>query len=323
MDSRTRAGLFLAALLLLADAGLIVSLSSRGRSEVFVFQTMGTVAGFTWHDTTAFAALKLNEQAAEAFARVVRTANLRDSDSEISRLNAAAGEKAFACSPLMWAMLTESRFAWEFSGGAFDITVKPLMDLWGFYRKRGEAPSAQEIAAAKKRVGFDKLIFDDGRHTVRFGEKGMALDLGGIAKGFALDLAAKAVPETTAGVFDLGGNLKFLPAPRKGKRFYTVGVRDPARPDRLTRHLIEVAPGAAVSTSGDYERNVTYGGRTYGHIMDPAKGSPPEARHSVTVVCPSAMRADWLSTAVFLRGRELAEKVEKEIPQSRVVIIEK
>ena len=323
MDTRTRAGLFLAALLLLADAGLILSFPSRGGSERFIFRTMGTVAGFTWYDTAAREALKLNEQAAEAFDRVVRTANLRDPESEISRLNAAAGEKPFACSPLMWAMLTESRFAWKFSGGAFDITVKPLMDLWGFYRKRGEAPSAGEIAEAKKRVGFDKLIFDDTEHTVRFGEKGMAVDLGGIAKGFALDLAAKAVPETAAGVLDLGGNLKFLPAPRKGRRFYTVGVRDPARPDRLTRHLIEAAPGAAVSTSGDYERNVTYGGRTYGHIMDPATGSPPEVRHAVTVVCSSAMRADWLSTAVFLRGRALAEKVEKEIPGSRVVIIAK
>jgi len=322
MDRRTRTGLILAALLLLAGAGMIFSFPSRGGSEKFMFQTMGTVASFTWHDTTPDAALKLNEQAAEAFARVVRTADLRDPESEISRLNAAAGERAFACSPLMWTMLTESRFAWEFSGGAFDITVKPLMDLWGFYRKRGKAPSAQEIAEAKKRVGFGKLIFDDKNHTVRFGQKGMALDLGGIAKGFALDLAAEAVPPGTAGVLDLGGNLKFLPAPRKGKGVYSVGIKDPAAPETLCRS-IEVKPGAAVSTSGDYERNVTYGGKTYGHIMDPEKGFPPQARHSVTVICSPAMRADWLSTAVFLRGRELAEKAERAIPQSRVVIIAK
>jgi len=323
MDRRTRTGLVLAALLLLADAWLIFPSSPRDRRESFVFRTMGTVACFTWHGTAAPAALKLNEQAAGAFARVVQTANLRDPGSELCRLNAAAGERDFACSPLMWAMLAEARFAWEFSGGAFDITVKPLMDLWGFYRKRGTAPSDREIAEAKKRVGFGKLILDEKRHTVRFGIKGMALDLGGIAKGFALDLAAQAVPGTAAGVLDLGGNLKFLPAPRKGGGFYKVGIRDPAHPDRLTRHVIEAAPGAAVSTSGDYERNVTYGGKVYGHIMDPATGSPPEVRHAVTVVCPSAMRADWLSTAVFLRGRELADKVEKEIPQSRVVIVGK
>lgn len=323
MDRRTRAGLILAALLLLAGVRLITSTQKpRPRRETFIFQTMGTVAGFMWDDTAPDAALKLNERASGAFELVVRTANLRDPESEISRLNAAAGERAFACSPLMWTMLTESRFAWEFSGGAFDITVKPLMDLWGFYRKRGKAPSEQEIAEAKKRVGFDKLIFDDGNRTVRFREKGMALDLGGIAKGFALDLAAEAVREGK-GVLDLGGNLKFLPALPGGKKhFYSVGIKDPAAPERLYKY-IKAEPGMSVSTSGNYERNVTYGGKTYGHIMDPEKGFPPQARHSVTVVCPSAMRADWLSTAVFLRGRKLAEKVEKEIPRSRVVIIEK
>ena len=323
MDRRTRTGLILAALLLLAGARLATSMQKlRPRRETFIFQTMGTVARFTWDGTTPDAALKLNEQASRAFEFVVRAANLRDPESEISRLNAAAGEKEFTCSPLMWTMLRESRFAWEFSGGAFDITVKPLMDLWGFYRKRGKAPSEQEIAEAKKRVGFGKLIFNDKNHTVRFGQKGMALDLGGIAKGFALDLAAKAVPPDTAGVLDLGGNLKFLPAPRTGKGLYSVGIKDPAAPERLYKN-IHVEPGMSVSTSGNYERNVTFGSKTYGHIMDPVKGFPPEANHSITVVCPSAMRADWLSTAVFLRGRELAEKVEKELPRSRVIIIGK
>ena len=285
---------------------------------------MGTVARFTWLDADPETALRLNELAGEAFRRVVKTANLRDPQSELARLNAAAGEGDFACSPLMWTMLTEARFAHRFSGGAFDVTVKPLMDLWGFYRKRGTAPSLREIEEAKKRVGFDKLIFDEKKHAVRFAEKGMALDLGGIAKGFALDLAAEAVRgKVRSGVLDLGGNLKFLPSPPAGRRFYAVGIKNPADPEKLDGRILEVEPGLAVSTSGDYERNVTYGGKVYGHIMDPERGSPPEARHSVTVVCSSAMRADWLSTAVFLRGRALADKVEKEIPRSRVVIIEK
>jgi len=325
MDRRTRTGLFLAALLLLADACLLFPAKSEPPCrEIFVFRTMGTVARFTWLDADPGTALRLNGLAGEAFRRVVETANLRDPESELARLNAAAGEGDFACSPLMWTMLTEARFAHRFSGGAFDVTVKPLMDLWGFYRRRGKAPSAAEIAEAKKRVGFDKLIFDEKRRTVRFAEKGMALDLGGIAKGFALDLAAEAVRgKIRSGVLDLGGNLKFLPFPPAGRRFYAVGIKDPADPERLEERILEVGPDMAVSTSGDYERNVTYGGKVYGHIMDPGKGSPPEVRRAVTVVCPSAMRADWLSTAVFLRGRTLADKAEKEIPKSRVVIIEK
>ena len=112
------------------------------------------------------------------------------------------------------------------SDGGFDITVKPLMDLWGFYRKRRQLPTAEEISAAKAKAGFDKLKLDHNRRTVQFTVKGMALDLGGIAKGYALDRAAQAVVASgiDCGIIDLGGNLKLLPQTPPGKNFYTIGT---------------------------------------------------------------------------------------------------
>ncbi len=291
--------------------------------STFTFRTMGTVGAVTLTGNAHDTAPRGNELVMKAFEEVVRTANLYDPDSELSRLNATAADKEFFCSELMWKMIKEAQFAWKFSGGAFDITVKPLMNMWGFYRKRNQAPGQHEINETMKKTGFDKLILDDSRRSVRFRVKGMALDLGGIAKGFALDLAAERLAEIpVSGVLDLGGNLKFTASAPDGKKSYTVGIKDPSDPGRL-RQTVPVSPGQAVSTSGDYERNITYGGRIYGHIIDPACGYPPVRRYSATVIAPSAMRADWLSTAVFLRGEVLENKIREQLPECRVIMVKK
>jgi thiamine biosynthesis lipoprotein len=116
-----------------------------------------------------------------------RTLNRFDPASELARLNAAAAQEAFACSPLLWDVLQAARQGYAQTEGAFDISVGPLMAVWGFHRKRDTLPTEADLQAAMARVGLPRVQFDDAARTVRFAVDGMSLDCGGIAKGYALD----------------------------------------------------------------------------------------------------------------------------------------
>ena len=284
-----------------------------GRS--FSFGTMGTVAGCVLYTAdpalaeAGFAAVR------REFDRVSAACNLHDPESELSKLNREADKDFFVCSELLWQVLVEARTAHRYSDGAFDITVKPLMNLRGFYRKRDKLPSQSEIAETLKLVGLDKLEWDDARRAVRFKKPGMALDLGGIAKGYALDLAAKAVLDLglRRGVVDLGGNLFLLPEPPPGKTCYRIGIRSPSG-EGDSGEFLELPGSCAISTSGSYERFVVLEGKRCGHVVDPATGDAPYRNYSVTAVAPTGIKSDWLSSSAFLRGRDLADKLERELP---------
>ena len=281
----------------------------------YSFGTMGTQAGCVFY--TADPALAESGYAAvrREFDRVSTACNLHDPESELSKLNREADKGFFVCSELLWQVLVEARAAHRYSDGAFDITVKPLMDLRGFYRKRDKLPSSREIAETLKLVGLDKLEWDDARRAVRFKKSGMALDLGGIAKGYALDLAAKAVLDLgiRRGVVDLGGNLFLLPEPPPGKTHYKIGIRSPSGQGD-SGEFLELPGSCAISTSGSYERFVVLDGKRCGHVVDPATGDAPYQNYSVTAVAPTGIKSDWLSSSVFLRGRALADKLERELP---------
>ena len=289
--------------------------------HIFAFGTMGTRAVcsfYTADEATAeagFAAVRAG------FDRVTAACNLHDPQSELSRLNAAADKDFFVCSEILWRVLAESRRAHAASGGAFDITVKPLMDLRGFYRKRQRAPSPAEIAETLKRVGMDKLEWDESRRAVRFKVPGMALDLGGVAKGYALDLAAAEMRKLGigSGVVDLGGNLYLLPEPPPGKSCYRIAVKSPSG-EGDSGTVLELPGNCAVSTSGSYERFVVLEGKYYGHVVDPATGAAPYLRRSATAVAPTGIESDWLSSAAFLRGEKLVPQLERAVPDAKIIL---
>ena len=281
------------------------------------FFTMGTIASFTFYAASENSAERAASAAKAEFDRINALANLYDPASELSRLNAAAYKQEFRCSELMWQLIMRAKTAHSASNGEFDITIKPLMVLWGFYRKQGKMPpSPAEIAAAKAKVGFEKLILDEQKRTVRFTVEGMALDLGGIAKGMALDEAAKAVVAAgvECGVLDLGGNLKFLPQVPPGKKSYIVAIRNPAAPETLLDRKLSLPGNSAVATSGDYERFVVLQGKRYGHIISPHTGIPA-AKPAVTVCTTSALDADICSTTLYLGGEAAAQSLQRTIPE--------
>lgn len=315
------------ALLLLVAAG-IISLNQVRKVQKFsaAFPAMGTVATVTLYtDEAGF--LNALKEVKESFEFVSALADFRDPRSELARLNKEAAQAPFLCSPEMWEILTEARLAFRLSEGAFDISVKPLMDHWGFYRRTlKKLPPASETAEIKKCTGLDKVIFDERHHTVLFPRQGFAFDLGGIAKGYAIEFAARKVMGLgiTRGVIDLGGNLRLLSDPPPGKKFYSIGIRRPERRNGgVMPEVLQLKGNSAVSSSGDYERFVILEGKKYGHIMDPATGIPAPGKFAVTAVAESGERSDWLSTAVYLRGRKMADKLKKQLPQIRFFIIEK
>lgn len=253
---------------------------------------------------------------------VEQLCSIYDPESELSRLNASAHKEPFVCSEDLWEILIESRKYYEISGGAFDITVNPLTKLWKRHKNEGTLPAQDELDAALDLVGLDKVEFNDEERSVQFTREGMSLDLGGIAKGWALDRAqiALALAGFESGYIDLGGNVLCLKVPPPKKDAYRVGIRDPFNHEKyfaVTELLKE-----AVATSGSYERYIEIEGKKYSHILNPKTGMPVDGDIlSVSVVAPKGVETDALSTSIFINGQEFAEKLVKENPAIRILIL--
>jgi len=285
------------------------------------YPVMGTVASVKLYGQSAESREAAAKEIAATFSRIEKLGSLYDENSEISRLNASAYDAPFACSEDLWQILTAARQAYTLSDGAFDISAKPLMNLWGFYRKNkpNQLPSDAERKAALDKVGLDKIIFDDKNHTVRFTVPRMALDLGGIAKGYAVDLAIQKIDRKaiSGGIINLGGNLRVF-GTCKGKGVYRIGVKDPVSPAGLDAVLC--LQDESTATSGNYERFVVIGGKRFCHIVDPKIGLPVSNMHAVTVVTQKALDADIFSTSVFLRGEAMARKIASAVPKTSFLL---
>ncbi len=243
-------------------------------------------------------------------------------DGEAVRINDSASKAPVKCSGEMWNVLMECRKYHGISEGAFDITIRPMMQLWGFYRKREQMPSDGEIKEALARTGFEKLRLDEKEKTIFFTVDGMSLDFGGIVKGYAVDRAVAKIMEkgVMSGFVNLGGNIRTLPEPPPGKESYKIGVRHPTRGSDICGSA-KIAGGKALATSGNYERYVLLGNKHITHIINPTDGRPVENMLSVTVVAPDAISTDALSTSVFIRGGYLARKIHSENPQVEFLVI--
>lgn len=285
-----------------------------------VFPIMSTIAQVKFYGTTEDVENAANVTQ-DVFEMVEKACNTFDPESELFKLNQNAFTVPVKCSPLLWEVLLKSREGYRFSGGLFDPTVRPLMTVWGFHSKRGELPSPEELQSALAVSGLDKVIFDDDAQTVRFTVDGVALDLGGVAKGYAVDMAAENVRKTgiTTGTINLGGNIYCFPQAPAGRDFYTVGIRNPLDKNRSCG-VVRMAD-KSVATSGNYERYVTFNGKNYTHIVNPKTGMPIENMLSVTVCTNLAVDADWLSTAVFVGGVELAQQLHQELADVQFLIM--
>ncbi|MFQ5681543.1 MAG: FAD:protein FMN transferase [Candidatus Omnitrophota bacterium] len=273
-------------------------------------EIMGTLVTITCPDPQAID---------KAFAEIERVDALLSSykpQSEISRLNAAGRLKA--CPETMF-VVRQARRLYEMSQGAFDITVGQLARLWNIKEKMflppGQIaiPSPREIEKVLSRVGMNFVELKKKTGIIILTSPGLRLDLGGIAKGYAVDRAVAVLREAgvSSALIDAGGDIYCLG--KKGKRPWSVGLRRPRHNGSVSKVFSLV--DRAVATSGDYEQFFLYKGKRYTHIIDPRTGYPVDnGIRSVTVFANDCLTADGLATAIFVlgekKGRALAAKFE-------------
>jgi thiamine biosynthesis lipoprotein len=248
-------------------------------------------------------------------------------DSELTRLNTAAYERPVKVSQPLFEVLQSSVAFSRKTEGAFDITVGPLVELYRSAANEKVAPSPEQMEQTKAKVGFEKLKLDEQNKTVKFTVNGMKLDLGGIAKGYAIDKAVEAMQSCGAvgGMVDVGGDIRCFGAPPRDKNTWLVGLQDPTETevaigtDKLLLTL--KVSDAAVTTSGDYRRFVLIDGKKYSHIINRDTGSSAEGLSSVTIISQNATEADALATAVSVMGHEKGLALIEKIPQTEAILI--
>jgi thiamine biosynthesis lipoprotein len=235
-------------------------------------------------------------------------------ESEISQLNQAGRLRLSADT---FYIIKKSKEFYQATGGAFDITVAPLVDLWGFTNQKHKVASQESIKAAMKLVGCDKIILHEENNMVEFKLSGMKIDLGAIAKGFAVDCTVKLLKENNIDscLINAGGQVYALGERPEGR--WKIAIQNPRKPE--ITGVLELKD-RSVSTSGDYEQFFFEDGRRYCHIIDPRTGYPVKGISSVTVVTDSALEADALSTAIFVLGKEKGEELLKKFPRATAKI---
>lgn len=275
-------------------------------SSTFAFDTYCTFS--VYGDESAPALL------ARACARYDALFDLYDPDSDIARVNAAAGAPT-AVDPSTADIVEQALAFCAAADGRFDITIGAVSRLWDF--EKGVRPDDDALREALTHVDWHGVTVDrtdPAAPTIALADPAAALDLGGIAKGFIADRLVETLcsdSRVTAAILSLGGNIACYGAKPDGAP-WDVGIRDPNDPGGssvVDTAQLTVEEGSAVSlvTSGLYERTFELDGVTYWHILDPATGMPVETDiASVTVCCPSSTQADALSTTLFVAGSERA-----------------
>ena len=240
------------------------------------------------------------------------------STSELSHVNALAADGPMLISQELFDLLTTARAYSELTEGAFDITYASVGYLYDF--RKGVHPDEAQITRALPAVDYRHVLLDGRTRTVQFSQKGVRIDLGGIAKGYAVDRAVDVLKARgfTHAYVSAGGDSRIV-----GDRFgkpWVVGIRDPRKEAGAVITRIPLVD-AAISTSGDYERFFEEKGVRYHHIIDPRTGRSASKVRSATVIGPSATRTDGLSKTAFVLGPEKAMEIYNRIDDIDAIIV--
>lgn len=259
---------------------------------------------------------KAIREAFEALKKVDALMSTYKEDSEISILNREG--KAQVSEETLEVIEDAIKFS-NSTDGAFDITCRPLINLWKKAKKEEKVPTEEEIEEAISLVGYQRIILEGNQ--IRLEKKGMQIDLGGIAKGYAVDKAIEALKKNgiKRALVNAGGDLYALGTDPQGEK-WQIGVQDPREEDKII-DIIKVKD-RAVATSGDYRRYFTLEGKRFSHIVNPKTGlTVQDVPMSVTIIGPDATTTDALSTGVFVLGPEEGMKLIESLPEVEGMII--
>jgi len=266
---------------------------------------------------------KAEEAVEAAFQEVERINRLMSHyrpDSEVSQISRHAGEKGIRVSPETLEVIERALYFSHLSGGAFDITIGPVFRLWNF--REGKIPDPEKLREQLKKVDYRKVKVDHSRSTVFIDEPGMELDLGAIAKGYAVDRACEVLKKRGVENFlvNAGGDLKVGGGKEKGIP-WTIGIQHPRLPSDF---IVKIqSKNAGIATSGDYEKYFLKDGERYHHILVPASGLPARECQSVTILSSTAMDADALATAVFVLGPKKGFALIEKTPNVHALIVDR
>jgi thiamine biosynthesis lipoprotein len=229
--------------------------------------------------------------------------------SQWSEVNRNAAIKPVKVSPELFELLRDCVEYSRESEGAFDITVGPLMKVWGFYKGSGHLPHKPEVAAALAKVGYRHILLDPAAQTVRFDRAGVEMDPGGVGKGYAVDRMVEVLRRNgvrIALVAGSGSSIYGMGAPPDEPRGWPVKIKDPWD-NRKTLEEVWLKD-SSMSTSGSYEKFFRAEGKTYAHIMDPRTGYPAQGSVSVSVIAPRTLDSEVWAKPYFVNGRQWAVK---------------
>jgi thiamine biosynthesis lipoprotein len=240
-------------------------------------------------------------------------------DSPLSRLNRTAARKPVKVEPELFDFIVECLRYSAASEGAFDITVGALMKAWGFFAGDGRLPATDELAAARRAVGHQHVIVNAQEQTVYFDRAGVELDLGGIAKGYAVDRAAAILKQRgiASALISAGGSTIYGMGAPPDQDGWEVGIQDPVEQEKIAATVR--LKNRALSVSGSYEKSFELAGVRYSHVMDPRSGRPVEGVLSVAVVSESGLAGDALDNVFYVQGVEWSKRSWRKFPASEVI----
>lgn len=280
---------------------------------------MGTVIEITVANRSEELARAAIKEAMNEFQRIDDLMSSYKPGSMVSKLNQSGFAAKVPVGEEVFHVIRDAAVISGASNGAFDATVWPLSQLWAF-DQGGRIPASELLSDKLANVGYKNIIFDGSTASVGFNVKGMGIDLGAIAKGWAVDQAMEKLMARGIrnAIIDAGGDLRIIGA-RHGKDFWRIGVQHPREPGALL--LTFELKDTAIVTSGDYERYFIVDGVRYHHILDPSTGQPARGCQSVTVLAPTTAEADACATAAFVLGPSKGIDFLRSRPGVRGVIV--
>ena len=257
------------------------------------------------------------DKAFDELTRLHNLLNAYDPNSEISKVNSSAGKEPVKVSQETLEVVERALYFARISGGAFDPTVLPLAKLWNIGGENPRVPSEEEIRSALSLVDYRKVLIDEESSTIFLEAAGMGLDLGAIAKGYAVDKVASLLREKGVKSFlvNAGGNV-YVGGEKPGGQPWRVAITDPVADPTGTERYLGIYTGTDISvvSSGDYQRYFEINGVRYHHIFDPKTGYPAKNLRGTTVIGESSTDCDGLSTTLFVLGSEKGKELLSEFP---------
>jgi thiamine biosynthesis lipoprotein len=247
------------------------------------------------------------EEAAEEVRRLDHMLSNYIPTSEWSEVNRDAAKGPVRVSPELFDLLTDCVNYSRASEGAFDITVGPLMKVWGFYKGTGRLPHRAEVRGALASVGYEHIVLDPAARTVRFAQAGVEMDPGGIGKGYAVDRMVDVIRKNGIDiglVSASGSSIYALGAPPSEPHGWKVAIKNPRNPSKTVEDVF--LKDESMSTSGNYEKFFYAEGKMWSHIMDPRTGFPAEGVLSDSVIAPRTLDSEAWTKPVYINGRQWA-----------------